>query len=278
MGIKGNFGVEFSVSENGRKAPNWTIDSDIGGELSLEALLKFTKANLLLIADQALSEEQAKGFDKNPVVHVDGKLNKPLIQVHPLGKIEFTKRQQLSEVLRFVYDGILSRAPVKTGLYKKSNFVFVNGRQVASDKASFESWLAKNPQVEAKDIIRFVNIQPYARKLERYGVTAQKKKYRTRKSKDARGRSGNSLGEVLAPNGAYFLTTRSAARIYKNNLQILFKYIPGSDFGFSAKFKTPSKGIVASKGKRKGKALGHKGARTYLYPSILLKIRETGLK
>lgn len=274
--IKGNFKVDFSVSENGRKAPQWTVDSDLNGELSLDDLLKFTKANLILISDLALTEEQAKGFDKQPVVTVDGRRNKPLASVHPLGKIEFTARQDIKEIMQFLYAGILERSPIKTGRYKTSHFVFLNGKQVANSASSLNKWLDTNPPIEPKDIIRIVNTQPYARKLERYGITNQRKKIRTKKSSDKKNRFGNAQGQILAPNGAYYLTTKSANRKFKQNLQILFKFIPGSDIGLLATFKNKTTG--------RGSHFSHKKRprrekpRTYLYPSILLKIRDTGVK
>jgi hypothetical protein len=273
--VKGDFKVEFSVSENGRKSPQWTIDSDLNGEVSLDDLLKFTKANLILISDYALREEQEKGFDKDPVVAVDGKRGKPVSAVHPLGKIEFTSQQSIAEIVQEIYAAIQERSPIKTGKYKKSNYVFLNGKQVANDGASLLQWLGTNPQVEPKDIIRFVNVQPYARKLERYGVTAQRKRYRTKKSEDPRGRSGNALGQILAPNGTYYLATKSVNRKYKQNLQILFKFIPGSDLGLTASFVGKSSGAFNKKKKR---IVGGGKKRTYLYPSIFLKIRDTGVK
>jgi hypothetical protein len=272
--MKASFKVDFSVTEKGRKAPQWKIENDLNGEMSLADLLEFTKQNLILIADTALSEEQAKGFDRTPIVKVDNRVGKPVAQVSPLGSIEFISRQNIDDIMLAIYDAIEHRSPVDTGLYKQSNYVFFNGKQIAKTRSELTAWLATKPQVEPKDLIRFVNIQPYARKLERYGVTAQRQQRRLRKSQDARARSGNG-GKVLAPNGTYYLASRSASRLYKNNLKISFKYIVGSDLGLMSVFKTGSNGVPGSKKKSSRKA---KNPRTYLYPSILLKITEGGLK
>lgn len=265
------FAVDFAVYEKGRKAPQWTIDSDLNGEMTLQDLLQFTKSNLILIADHALKEEQARGFDKEPVVAVDGRIGKPVINVNPLGKIEFTARlENLNEVLLDAYESIQKRSPVRTGLYKSSNYVFLNGTQIATDLAGLKAWLAKEPEIGPGDLFRFVNIQPYARKLERYGITAQRKSYRTQKSRDSKGRSGFG-GRILAPNGTYYLTTRSLERKYKSNLKISFAYVPGGQIGLSsARFKT---GNVRGKVSRL-----RKPGQPYLYPSIKILVTSGGVK
>jgi len=265
------FSVGIEVTEKGRRAPRWDINSDLNGELTLADLLAFTKESLILIADEALRDEQGRGFDPKPVVAVDGRVGKPIINVNPLGKIEFFARVDISKIVRTIYEAIEFRSPVKTGQYKKSNYVFLNGKQVANDMPSLEAWLATNPIPQPNDVLRFLNIQPYARKLERYGITAQKKKYRTKKSSDPKGRSGFN-GRVLAPNGTYYLVSRLATRYFGKNVRVKFKFVPGSELGLSATFKT-SRGAPARKG-RSTKA--PKGPRTYLYPSISIRFQEGG--
>lgn len=263
------FEVELSVYENGRKAPQYTLDTDLNGEITLAELLNFTKAALIIISDETLKEEQANGFDKKPVVVVDGKQNKPVINVSPLGQIEFVSRTNMDEIILQTYTGLLERSPVDTRRYIKSHYVFLNGTQVATDFPSLKSWLATKPQFKDTDFIRFVNIQPYARKLERLGVTAQRAHVRQEKSKDKRGRSGT---HILAPNGAYFLTSRSIRRLFKQNSVIKFGFISGSQLGLLAAFKTQASG---ARGGKRGKI--HKGARTYLYPSITISVSQGGI-
>lgn len=264
-----SFSVEFSVTEKGRKSPKYTLDTDLNGEVSLASFLEFTKANLIIIADQVLREEQARGFDPKPVVVVDGRQNKPVISVNPLGKLEFFARAQIKGLILEAYNAIRDRSPVDTGQYVRSNYVFLNGKQVANSLETLNLWLATNPALKQSDLIRFVNITPYARRLERLGVTAQRQSRRTEKSRDKRGRSG---GTILAPNGTYFLAARAIKRKYKNNSRIKFSFIPGSSLGLSASFKMQTSGARdGGTGKRK------KPGSTYLYPSITIGVSELGV-
>lgn len=259
------FAVEFSVYEAGKKKPQYTVDSDHGGQLSLAELLEFLRANLIVIADTVLKEEQAKGFDKNPIVTVDGKAGKPVRQVSPFGQIEITARREMSEIMVETYRRILERSPVRTGRYKSSNYVVYNGQQVATTMEGLQSWLKTNPQFKPGDKIRFVNIQPYARKLERLGVRAGESGniQKTRNVKSRRG--GRERVRFFQPNGAYFLTSRSIISKYKRNASIRFMFITGAQMGLVGAgrvFKTGRKGSVG---------------RTYLYPSILITVQEGGI-
>lgn len=257
-----SFAVEVSVTESGRKRPEYTLDSDLNGEISLQDFLEYVKGALIVTADTVLREEQSMGFDKKPIVVVDGSSNKSLVNVSPFGKIEFVSRVNVGELLIEVYEGLLFRSPVLTGMYKSSHFVFVNGKQVASDMESLKAFLAANPEFKVNDLIRFVNIQPYGRKLERLGVTAQRKQSRTVRSRDKKRAAAGD--RVRAPNGAYFLTTRSIKSKYKNNTQIYFTFISGASLGIKGSFKNPG---------RRGK---NSAGRPYLYPTIVIKIREGG--
>lgn len=266
--VSGSFSVEVSVTENGRKSPGYSLDTDLDGEVSLAEFLAFTKQTLILVAYEVLTEEQAQGFDKEPVVVVDGRLNKPVASVSPLGSLEFRSRVSVNEIVLATYNGILQRSPVDTGRYISGNYVFLNGTQVATDLSSLTSWLASNPDFKESDLIRFVNINPYARKLERYGVTAQRQQSRTQQSRDKKKRSGD---RILAPNGAYYLTTRSIRRLFKRNSIIAFSFIPGSQIGLSQNFKTQSAGVRGG-----GKRVRAKKNRTYLYPTITISVSESG--
>ncbi len=266
------FQVGFEVYERGRKAPQYTVESDLKGEVSLAEFLHFTKSSLIVIADQVLREEQAKGFDKNPIVSVDGRVGKPVDRVHPLGKIEFNSKQSIKDIALFTMQGIIERSPTDTGLYKKSHRVLLNGTQVATDMASLSAWLDTDPQIKDSDLLRFVNIQPYARRLERLGVTAGNGKFNSRsaryeKSRDDRQRSG---AKVLAPNGAYFLTSRAVRRKYKRNSSIKFGFLPGSAMGLGATFKNFSRASGSRKGSRAKPS-------TYLYPTITILVNEGGI-
>lgn len=256
------FEVDFSVYENGRRAPEYTLDSDLNGEVSLADFLEFTKASLIVTADTILREEQSNGFDKDPVVTVDGRTGKSPANVNPFGTIEFTSRVNVTDMLLETYEGILGRSPVLTGRYKSSHLVFLNGKQVASDLASLQAWVATNPEFSEKDLVRFVNIQPYGRKLERLGVTAQRQQARTSRTKDKR--SGEVRVRLRQPNGTYFLTARAIKSKYKRNSSVRFGFISGGNLGITGSFKSG----------RPGK---NSAGRPYLYPSITIYLNERGM-
>lgn len=254
------FDVSISVTEKGRRRPEYTIDSDINGEVTLKDLLEYTKGSLIVIADEVLKEEQDKGFDKNPVFVVDGRRNKPVSAVSPLGSIEIVARMDMGDIVLETYNALLYRSKVLTGRYKSSHFVFHNGKQVATDLQSLAAWLNTNPQFKQKDAIRIVNIQPYARRLERLGVTAQRQQNRRAKS-----RRGHSSGATyVAPNGTYFLTARAIKAKYKQNTFIKFTFLPGSSLGLSGSFKG-------------GRAGRNSAGRPYLYPTIVFSVQERGI-
>lgn len=266
------FGVSISVKETGRQAPQYDLDSDLSGDLTLTQLLDFLKRSLIIVADTALRDEQSRGFDKQPIVAVDGRVNKAVIDVSPVGKIEFTSRTNAADFLTEIYDGIQERSPVDTGLYKSSNFVFVNGKQVATNQTELETF-AKTATFKDGDIVRFANVVPYARKLERHAITAQGGRSRTVKNK-RKGKKGpyeNQNDFILAANGAYYLTSRAALRKYKRNAKISFEYITGSQLGVN--------GIILRSPNRSGnlRRTFKKDGRSYLYPSIKIVLSETGI-
>ena len=255
-----NFSIDLSVYEKGRRKPQYTLDTDIAGEVTLQDLLEFTKSSLIIISDEVLKEEQSAGFDKEPILVVDGREGKPITSVSPLGSIEFKAREEIKSILIDTYIAIHKRSPILTGRYKSSNYVFLNGQQVANDLRSFRLWISSREAFDDKDVIRFVNIQPYARKLERLGVTGQRQQSRTVRSRDKR-KQAQGL-RVVAPNGTYFLTTRSIRSKYKRNVGIRFSFISGSHLGLTASFKA----------KRNGKP-----GRPYLYPTITVTVQERGV-
>lgn len=256
------FEVTVSAYEGGRKRAEYDLNKDLDGEFTLTQLLKWTKAALIVITDEVLKEEQAKGFDKDPIIIVDGRRGKPVKDVNPLGQIEVISRQSFGTILVEAYEGLLKRSPVLKGDYIKSHYVFLNGAQVATDMTSLQLWLKSNPTFKEGDILRIINIQPYGRRLELLGVTAG----RQRPKLEEKGRrKGERTGVFYkTPNGAYQLTARSIKSKYKQNALIRFSFIPGSSFGLSGSFK----------GGRAGK---NSAGRPYLYPSLIFTIQERGI-
>jgi len=256
------FEVDIEVYEQGKKRPEYTLDSDLHGEISLTDLLKWTKTSLIVIADEVLKQEQSAGFDAKPILLVDGKRGRSVLDVSPLGSIEFVARQAFGDILLEAYNGLLRRSKVLTGRYKASHYVFFNGIQVATDLDSLRSWVNSSPTFKNKDTVRIVNIQPYGRRLELLGVTAQRSKP---KLDEAGRRSGKRSGKFFkVPNGAYVLTTRSLRAKYKQNALIRFSFLPGSSLGLAGTFKSG----------RRGK---NSAGRPYLYPTIVFTITERGL-
>ncbi len=264
--------VEITVTEGG------TIHEGLGylsGEHSLASILEFTKSSLILIADKALREEQAKGFDKNPVVVVDGRTNKAVRDVDPLGSIEFVSRVDMKDVILETYTKILEKSPVLTGAYKAHNFVFWNGHQVAKDMPELTSWLETNPEFGDKDLIRFVDTEPYARKLERLGVTYGNEKYSSRSSRTSVSKRKNR-GTVIRynqPNGVYYLTNRAIRNKYKRNSIIRFEFVSGDVLGITNGHGNDKRSRKFTGKRLKPRQLG----RAYLYPSILISVQQNGV-
>lgn len=256
------FSVNLSVVERGRRRPEYTLKSDLAGEITLQDLLEWTKDALIVTADAVLRDEQKKGFDTEPVMLIDGKRGRDPRTVSPLGQIEFIARQQFGDILVEAYQGLLDRSKVLKGDYKKSHYVFFNGIQVASDIVSLQSWLSSSVEFKNGDTIRIVNIQPYARRLELLGVTAQ----RSRKKLEEKGRRQKVKTGIFfkIPNGAYQLTTRSIKAKYKQNAIIKFAFLPGTSMGLAGTFK----------GGRSGK---NSAGRPYLYPTMVFTIQERGI-
>lgn len=262
-----SFQVNYSVYEGARRVP-LTLENDLNGEASLEDFLKFTKASLILITDQVFQEEKAKGFDRKPLVVVDGRSNKPIENVHPLGQIELIARMPFADILLAAYEGLLHRSKVVSGRYISSHYVFLNGKQVATSLSSLQNWLNSNPDFKDEDIVRIVNITPYGRRLELLGVTAQRQQ--NRRSTITKGsKKKNTLRtlQIRRPNGAYQLTARSLKSKFGKNVDIRFTFLSGSAMGL----------IGPGLSFKNGRAGKNSAGRAYLYPTLIFKISERGL-
>lgn len=254
------FNVEMTVSEKGFVDMKKAYLRD--DAIELKDVLIWTKSQLIIIADQVLTEEQAKGFDKNPVVLVDGRKNKPIRDVHPLGNIEFVARQELGNILSETYKALLELSRVRTGLYKASHYVYLNTKLIATNLEALEAWQNSGPTIKSTDRLMIVNIQPYARKLELLGSTSSRQK--TRREDKGRRRGVKTGITVIKPNGAYQLASRRLKGKYKNNVSINFRFMPGPAIG---------DGLIGNFKKGRKKSVG----RPYLYPALVFKIGDGGL-
>lgn len=267
-----SFKVDIKVTEGGGKKATtpYSLESDLNGEWTMEQLVQHLKTSLIQISLDVLAEEQARGFDKDPVMVVDGK-TKPLFSVSPFGRIEFFSRiKEIAPVLEKIYSDILKKSPVDTATYIEGNLVLVNGKTVATNMVEFQNYL-KTAEFSATDIIRFINVTPYARKLERSGITAQRRARRLVKSRDKKSRGQIFDGnKILAPNGVYYLTLKSFQKKYKFLASAKFKLVPGGSFDTS---KLPT---TANNGKPLRRTYKKTGE-PYLYPSIVINFKEAGI-
>lgn len=268
--------LDYSVYEKGKKVPSFKIDTDLSGEVTLEEFLSFTKRSLIIIADQVLREEQSQGFPKDPVVVVDGRLNKQVIDVNPLGKIQFiAKKDAVNEIILKIYESIVKRSPVDTGTYFDGNVVAYNGKVIATNKLELDQWAETDEanNIKPGEIVRFFNVYPYSGRLERHGVTAQRQTVREVKSTDKKKRSGET---IQAPNGAYYLTSRSIRRTAKYNAKIYFEFIPGTEIGLD---KLPVKTKAGQSLRKSFKpGPGQRFFGSYVYPSIRVIFTEGGIE
>lgn len=249
MSIKAS--VTYEVVDKGKSPVNYELDPPTE-QMELAQLLQFTKGALISVAKDALKEEQSRGFDKSPVTVVDNKINANIENVKPFGKIDFVARGVLKEVLLDTYRQILFNSKVVTGRYYSGNIVTLNGVQIASTMTELERYLRKNVAFNDNDKFRFINVEPYARKLEILGITKfrRSRKVVTRKKK-------KSKVQVTLPNGVYALTYNNVRRKFKTTAFIAFDILPGNSLGIIGfgRFKTGSKRQIN---------------RPYLYPSILV--------
>lgn len=278
--------VQLTVTENGKKAPEYTLESDINGEISLKDFFKFTKNSLIQVADNAKREEQAAGFDKNPITIVDNSKNKPVYDVKPLGKIEYVTRDVGGyDLFLNLYDNLVKNSPIDTGHYKDSHVVMLNGEMIASNRGELQAWVDSKPQVKKNSIFRFFNMMPYSGKLEREGITGKRRKLRMGKSRDRKLRAGPM---VRNPNGAYYLGFKAFNKRFKNNFKIWFEFFPAAAGQEGLFPKRSRKGhalrytYAGAKAndkrnyKRKtSKRTGHAGP--YVFPSIVIWVNEEGV-
>lgn len=274
----------ITVSEGSRGQIPWNIEGDLSGGISLNQLLQVEKQVKIGVAEEVLAEEKAKGFDPDPRVRVDNKFDKPVDSVLPFGKIEYFARGSTFEIVLQVYEELLLRAPVDTGTYRNSNWVFYNGKLIARTKRDLVAFFRKTT-INDNDKIRFVNLTPYARKLETRGVRRatrgsqagqNSRSSRRTRSKNARLKRLGVVKFIKAPNGAYYLTYRLIRSKFKATFaKFSFQYISGGEAGLAnaVPLANPRGGLFRTVFKGKGRGQG----RPYLYPSLVLEFASKGI-
>ena len=107
---------------------------------------------------QELRFEQSRGNLLDPIVETDRKVGKPARKVRPFGIITAYDRVDLAEAMEFIYRKLEAESPVLTGRYKASHIVMKNGESIP--------YPGRVPDLNERDSIEFVNIQPYAKRIE----------------------------------------------------------------------------------------------------------------
>lgn len=250
------------------------MNLDLNRKEDQKEILRLLKFTLAEVAIDAKDFYEKKGFDKKALRLVDGQRGKQEIQVKPYGKIEYIARQEVKDIAIATYKKLLSISRVDTGLYKSLHYVFFNGEQIATNMSELESWFSKPRVFEDRDKLRFMNIAPYANKLELQGITQSKtgkvrKKLKTGKSKDKRLRSGPV---VRKPNGTYWLTYKQISRKYRGNVFVKFDRLPGNYLGVTDPIPPNSKQKFRATFDPKGKF--NKGY--YIYPTIVISLSKEG--
>lgn len=217
--------VRYEITEDGLVSERFTpVNKARDQKVELAELVSYLKFTLKNIATTVLKEEQDQGFDQTPVKEVDGVRNRPESDVKPFGKIEYTARVAAQDFLLPLYKRLIDKSPVDSGLYRDYHYVILNNQVIATSYEQLKMYLDKGPTFKSTDTLRFVNMLPYASKLERFGVTSDRAKTRYTGTTDKKKRSGMF---VRQPNGVYFLTAKSLNRGFKSNARIRFEWING---------------------------------------------------
>lgn len=185
-------------------------------QLTGEARKQFVIAAAVQARDEAMAQnEQALG--RKPAVQtiVDGSPGAPLDALKPGGTIVFlfaVGEVTLQNAVDEAFEILARISPRLTGRYARSHKLLVNGveRDAATDGQAIV--------LTAKDEVTLVNLQPYARKLEK------------------------GLSE-FAPNGIYEVATAALKSRYGSLLNIRFGYdqFPGFGAGSSRSGGRPSR-------------------------------------
>lgn len=168
---------------------------------------KWIQAITIETGHRRLSEHVRRGFDPEPVVVTDGVIRRDPNLVKIGGRIEFVRRTNIADAVRWALTELQKRSPVLTGRYASSHVVMLNNEMIVGN-----IW-QKLRQVKAGDKVQIVNTQPYARKLE--GATASKRT----------GRSRRRAASRQARGGIYRPVLRAVAQRYGKTVYVDLKYV-----------------------------------------------------
>lgn len=292
-----NVGFSISLKEKNVRNGKYihSVSSGLSGGDSVKSpkfFLEMVKGVLIETFASALDEEEGKGFDTQKAkLFVDGKSNKKISDVKPLGKLLIVQDADIFETLNFIYLSIINESSKnrRTGTYQNYNYVFIGGKLIAKNPQELRSYFKTNPELNNGDKIRFVNLTPYARRIEYQGINGNSRmgKASSRQvkmlSKFAR-RVVPKGSPINKPNGSYYLSyAKIKARGGTNTVlrsvaeKIKFEFVVGNEIGniprmgtgrnlaYKARTTFDPNGKYGQKGR---------GGRPYLYPSILLVYNE----
>jgi hypothetical protein len=262
--------LSISVATNTKEYKGMGIASlAASSKEEVEDSLRQLKEFMIEVSKEALREEQGRGFDKNPLVLVDGRRGREE-SVKLLGKIEYQSTIDISEVTIESYKVIQDRSKIVTGLFSRLNYVLLDRKIIATNLSELESFFEEPPLFFAGSKINFVNIAPYAGRLERLGVSRGRSNIKLGAAKDKKKRSG---AKIRKPNGAYALSFRSIKRAYGKRARVSFKMLPSDYLGFT----TP----IPPNGKQSFRATydpnGKYNAGFYVLPTIEISLGESGV-
>ena len=255
----------ISVEQKGRNPRLFEV-GPVGEKANLRANLDDIRDLHIDTSLKVLKEEQATGFDRQPRVRVDNKFGKSIFAVKDFGQIEFYARLTITETIMGIYREIWNRTPVVTGQYRSGNYVFLNNKVVATTPAELKGFVRAYEKIgfNDTDVIRFINVNPYARKLERYGISKGRSRVRTRESKDPR-----NTATIKVPNGAYVLAHRAARRKFKAGASFM-------KFSFHVNGRRGINIQATGRFRNTFKTKKYRG-QPYLYPMISLAFSPEGI-
>jgi hypothetical protein len=138
------------------------------------------------IDDAKTINRQALGYDPPVTIYVDGTKGAPLDSVKNVIVADF---ELVGQLVLWIHGQLQMHSPVRTGRYKESHALFADGHQVDPI----------GPTIPIADEYVFVNLVPYARKIER-GLSPQ------------------------APDGVYQVVAHLAQAEFRNVARVTFSY------------------------------------------------------
>jgi hypothetical protein len=138
------------------------------------------------IEDAKVINKRALGYEPPVTIYVDGQRNASLESVKNVIVADF---ELIGQLVLWIHGQLQMHSPVRTGKYKRSHALFADGHQVEPI----------GPEIPVANEYVFVNLVPYARKIER-GSSSQ------------------------APDGVYQVVAHLAQQQFRELGRITFSY------------------------------------------------------